>query len=141
MQSSATNWLKLRLRAAIQSARLSFAGVRGVRPARAGRSVALDKAEATGLRLRLALAAPPEQQSRRRADTSRKEEACAERSSCRDRQVRPQLGADVRRFAEPLAQRVRGGRELVALGLEIAADVLGGAAVTHACHRPSARRQ
>src|SRR5437764_5147686 len=137
MQSSARNCEKLRLRIAIQSARLSFAGVRGARPAGAERSVAVDKPKATDLRLRIALATAAEEQPRRRADAACEEETCTEGASGGDRQVRPQLGADVRRLADALAQRLGCACELFALELEVAPDVLHGAAVMHVCHRSS----
>src|SRR5439155_9030177 len=141
MQSSAKSWEKVRLRIAIQSARPRFAGVRGGRPTRPERSVAVDKPKATDLRLRIALATAAEEQPRRRADASCEEEACTERTRSDDGQVRPQLRADVRRLAHAFAQRLRCACELLALELEIASDVVERAAVMHPCHRSSMHRR
>src|SRR3954452_8451295 len=104
MQSSAMNSAKLRLSAASQSAGLSFSGELGACPAVVSRSVAVDNAEAAELCLRLALAPAPEDQPRGGTDATGEQEAHPERADCDGRQVRAQLGADVRRLADLLAQ-------------------------------------
>src|SRR2546423_1917194 len=81
MQSSAMNSWKLRLSAAIHSARLSRCGALGGRPtcrrSVAVRSVAVDKAEATDLCLGRTLSAAPHQQPHGRADAAGAHEAGA----------------------------------------------------------------
>src|SRR6266545_5353974 len=105
MQSSRMNSRKLLLSAASHSLRLRRPGERAFRPTRAGCSVAVDKAEATDLRLRLAFAPAPEDQARRRTDAAGQQEADAERTDRRGRKVGAQLAADVGGLAEALAQR------------------------------------
>jgi len=70
MQSSFMNSEKLRLSEASHSETLSFSGEVGVRPTRASRSVAVDKAEAAEPGLRLAFASAPEDQARRGTEPS-----------------------------------------------------------------------
>src|SRR5215208_1927003 len=82
MQSSCMNSEKLRFSAESHSARLSRSGEEGERPTFA-RSVAVDKAEAAHLGLRLAFAAAPEDQTRGCADAAGDEEPNRDRA-CRD---------------------------------------------------------
>jgi hypothetical protein len=134
MQSSCKNSEKERLSAARHSLRLSFCGELGARPTGAFRPVAVDKAEAADLGLRLLFASAAEDQPCGRADPTGEDEAEAERA-CRDgRKVGAKLAADVRRFADALAQRVGSLGELLALGLDLAANVLERAGVP-TCHR------
>src|SRR5438445_9597418 len=134
MQSSCMNSETARLNAASHSPRLSCCGELGAWPAVASRSVAVDKAETAGLRLRLAFAYPSEDQPCGRADATGEDEAEAERP-CRDgRKVGAELAADVRRLADALAQRLRGVGELLTLGLDLAANLLEGAGIP-TCHR------
>src|SRR3954471_10018778 len=83
-----------------------------------------DQREAADLGGLLALAAAPHEQARGGADAAGGEEAQAERAACDERELRAELSGDVGRLAELLAQRVDGVRELLALRLELAADVL-----------------
>src|SRR5438874_8159685 len=130
MQSSLMNSEKLRFNTAIHSPRLSRSGERGTRPAAARRcSVAVDKAEAAELGLRLAFAPAPEDQTRARTDPTRQEEADAERAHGDGRQVLAQLSADVRRLAEARAQAVRRVGQLLAFRLDLPPDVGDGARV------------
>src|SRR5438105_6955417 len=139
MASSAVNSLKLRLSAEIQSERLSRSGPVGALPTSAVGSVAVDKAEAADPSLLLAFAAASEDQAHRRADAAGQEESRTQRTDRDRREVRAHLAGDVRRLAEAVPQRVGRGRELLALRLEVAAHVLGGAAVaTSWSHRSSA---
>src|SRR5436190_3795332 len=135
MQSSAMNCEKLRFSAAIQSRRLSFSGPRGARPARGARarSVVVDKAEPADTCSRRSFAPATEEQTRRRADAAREQEPDSERARSDD----GELCAELRRDVRCVAQRVRGRGELVALGLEVAANVVDRAAVTRLCHRSS----
>src|SRR3954463_6129114 len=139
MASSAKKALKLRLMTAIQSERLRRSGLPGACPTRERRSVAVDKAEAAESGLLLALSTPSEDQACRRTHTARQEEPGPQRAGGHDRQLRAHLARDVRRLAEALAERLGGRRELLALRLEVAADVVRRAcAVIRGCHRSSA---
>src|SRR6266700_8234152 len=137
MQSSFRNAVKLHLKAASHSARFSFSGELGTRPAVASRSVAVDNAEAAELRLRLTLPPAAEDQPCGRAYASRYEEADAERADRHRREVGAKLGADVGRFTDLLAQRVRRSGELLALGFDVTANFVERAAVATG-HRASA---
>src|SRR5438270_222930 len=73
-----------------------------------------------------------------RADPAREDEAGAERSDRDDRQLPAELPGEVGRLTDLLAELVDGRGELLALGLDVAPDLLGRAAVTTR-HRSSAR--
>ena len=114
----------LRFSAEIHSPRLSRSGEPGTRPTVARRcSVAVDKAEAADLGLRLAFATAPEHQARRRTDPARQQESDPERPGRGRREVPAQLPANVRRLAEARAKVLRGVGELLALRLDVAPDV------------------
>src|SRR5437762_2261402 len=136
MQSSRMNADKLLLKAPSHSEALSFCGESGGRPKRARCSVAVDKAEAAKLGLRLAFASAAEDQARRRADSSRQQESHAERPGGDDGQVRPHLGADVRRFVDARAQGFGRAGELLPFGFDVAPNLLDGARVATG-HRSS----
>src|SRR4051812_27523772 len=126
MQSSRMNSAPARLSAASHSRSDRRSGELGVLPTRARCSVAVDKAEAAERGFRLAFAAAAEDQARRRADATRQQEADAERSDRDGRQVRAQLAGDVGGLADALAQRLGSVRQLLALGLDLAANVRDG---------------
>src|SRR5947209_1188164 len=137
MQSSRMNSEKLRLSAASHSAPLSPPGELGLRPRCDSRSVAVDKAEATELRLGLALASATEDQARSRADPAAQDEAEAERPCRRHGKVRTKLCADVRRLADALAQSLRRFGQLLALGFDLAPNVFERPGVSTGRHRSS----
>src|SRR5712691_8373769 len=110
MQSSALNSEKLRLSAAVQSAWLSRRGELGARPTCDSLSAAVGPAA--------------EDQPHGRADSAGKEEAHAERAHRDGREVRAELAADVRRFADALAQGLRSAGELFPLRLDVVANLL-----------------
>src|SRR6266542_4172985 len=130
MQSSAMNCLAARLKTAIHSAALNRSGPVGARPVFAGDSVPVDNGEATETGSLAALRAPARQEPHGRADTAGQKEAGAQRPRRHHRQLRAQLGADVRRFTDLGAQDVDCRGELVALGLDLAANLFERAAVT-----------
>src|SRR5947199_2165058 len=136
MQSSRMKAEKLPLSAPNHSEALSFSGESGGRPTRARCSVAVDKAEAAELGLRLAFAAAPEDQARRRADSSGQQKSDAERPCSDDRQVRLHLGADVRCFPDACAQAFGRAGELLPLRLDVLPNLLDGARVATG-HRSS----
>src|SRR6266542_2612082 len=122
MQSSCRNREKLRLRTASHSVRLKRCRELGGRPTLAGRSVA---------------APTPEDHPRGRAQTAGEDEAETDRP-CRDRrEIGAELALDIRCLAETLAERVGRVGQLLAFGLDLAANVLEGSAVS-ICHRSSA---
>src|SRR5436190_13466892 len=124
MQSSRMNALKLPFSAAIHSPRRSRSGELGVRPTRARPcSVAVDKAEAPDLGLRVAFASPPEDQSRGRADPSCQKKPDAECADGCRHQVGAQLPAHVGDLFETVAQRLRSAGQLLTLVLDVAPDV------------------
>src|SRR6266850_6300978 len=123
MQSSLTNEATLRLNAASHSVRLSLPGELGARAPVASRSAADDKAEAAELSFRLALPPAPEDESCGRADPSRQQEAHAERADRHRRKIGTQLGADVGRLADLVPEHVGRAGKLLALGLDVAADL------------------
>src|SRR5687768_11249574 len=127
MQSSAMNCLPARLNAATHSPIESLSGPAGARPARA--SVAVDKGEPPQAGLRRTLATSAREQPHRCPDPAGDQEARAERARCDDRQLRPQLRPDVGRLADLRAQVIDRVGELLALGLDLAANLLEGAAV------------
>src|SRR6478609_8701488 len=138
MASSAMNSLKLRLTAAIQSERLSRSGPPGAWPTSARSSVAVDKAEAADLGHLFALSTPSEDQPHRGADAAGEQEAGAERARRDRREVRAHLPGDVRGLIDALAERLGRGREVLALRLQVAANVGGRARVVRpGCHRSS----
>src|SRR5207244_12736231 len=96
MQSSCMNSETARLNAASHSPRLSCRGELGAWPAVASRSVAVNKAEAADLRLRLAFASPAKDQPRSRADSAGEDEAEAERARSDGRKVGAELAAELR---------------------------------------------
>src|SRR5947199_6758219 len=139
MQSSFMNSEKLRLSALNHSEPFSFSGEAGACPTRASRSVAVDKAETADLGLRLAFASTPEDQARGRPDPSGQQKSDAERARRDDRKVGAKLGADVRCFADALAQRLRCAGQLLSLGFDVTPDLLDGARVATG-HRSSVPR-
>src|SRR5436309_3135087 len=137
MQSSFMNSEKLRLSEASHSEAVSFSGEVGARPARASRSVAVDKAEAAELGLRLAFATAPEDQTCSGTDPSGQQKPDAERARRDDRKVGTNLRADVGRFADALAQRLGRARELLSFGFDVPPDLVHRARVPTG-HRSSA---
>ncbi len=133
MQSSAMNCRNVRLKTAIHSSRRRRSGPEGARPSPAGASVAVANGEAAETGLRSALPAAAHEQSHGRADAAREDEPDAEGTRRDDRQLRAQLGADVGRLVDLRAKRVDGAGQLVALALDLQADLFGGAAVTGHC--------
>src|SRR6266550_3339854 len=123
-QSSFMKPAKLRLNAVSHSVGFSFSGELGACPAVASRSVAVDKTEAAELCLCLALPSAPEDQPSGRADASRQQEAHTERADHNHREVRAQLGSDVRRLADLFAKRLSGAGKLFPLRLDVAANLL-----------------
>src|SRR4051812_31600840 len=115
MQSSRMNEAPVRLSTASHSPRPRCSGELGARPTVARCSVAVDKAEPAQSRFRLAFAPATEDQACGRSDSTREQEADAERSHCHSRQVRPQPAADVGGLADALPQRLGGPGELLAL--------------------------
>src|SRR5262245_62409515 len=139
MQSSLRNCLPVRLKTSSQSRALRRSGPLGARPSRASRSVAVDKGEPPEAGLRRALATAPREEPHRRADAPGEEEARAEGRRRNDGQVGPQLRPDVRYVLDLGPEVVDGVSELFALGLDLEADLLHGAAVIRG-HRPSMHR-
>src|SRR6266536_2531089 len=123
MQSSLMKAERLRFSAASHSALLSRSGERGARPSRARRSVAVDKAEATDLRLRLAFARAPEDQPGGRAHAACEQDAQAQGTRRCHRKIRPQLAADGGRLAKAVSKRVRGVVEVRSLRLDLAPNL------------------
>jgi hypothetical protein len=121
MQSSFMNSEKLRLNAARHPPSFRRVGEPGVRPTCA---VAVDKAEAAEPCLRLALPPATEDQARGRADPAGQHEAETQRASGDRRQVGAQLAADVGCLADALAEVVRRPGQLLALRLDVAANLL-----------------
>src|SRR5437870_7969630 len=103
MQSSARNRRRARLKTSSHS--------RGVA------SVAVDKREPAEPRLSVALTPAPGEQAHRGADSARDEEACAERAGGDHRELRAQRRADAG------TERVDGVGELVALRLDLSANL------------------
>src|SRR3954470_4128433 len=129
------NCLKLRFSASTHSVRESFCGPAGAAPPACS---VVDNAEAAELHSRIALASAAEQQPCSRAHATREEEPDGECSTRHDREVRPHLSGNVGPFADALAERIGSVRELLALELEIAADVVRPAGfVTLPLHRSS----
>src|SRR2546423_11732324 len=118
MQSSARNCLPARLKTASHSPAGNRSGPEGGRP-----SVAVDNGEPAEASLRPALAATPGEQAHRGADTSRNDEARSQRAGCEDRQLRAQVRP----------HRADGIGELLALRLDLAANLFEVAAVTGHC--------
>src|SRR3954453_1339956 len=139
MQSSAMNCLPVRLKASSHSRKLSRSGPLGAWPVRAVASVAVDKREPPEAGLRPAFASTTCHQPHRRADAASDEEARTKGSGRDDRELRADLRADVGRLADLGTEVVDGGCELVALGLDLAAHLLGRAVVGASCHRTSTR--
>ena len=127
MQSSFMNLEKARLKEAIHSDRFSFAGDFGAWPARASGSVALDNAKATELGHGLAFASAPEDQPRGRADSSSQEKSHSESAERDDRQIGAELPRDVGCLANFLPETVGRAGQLVALDLDVAANLVDGA--------------
>jgi hypothetical protein len=121
MQSSFMNSEKLRLIAATHSPRESRCGDEGVRPTC---SVAVDKAETAELGFRLAFPSAAEDQPRGGADATREEKSGTQRACGHGGQIRTQLRADVRCFADFLSEVLGGSGELFPLGFDIAPDLL-----------------
>src|SRR3954453_6157168 len=130
MQSSAMNCLSVRLKTSIHSPQESFSGLAGARPR--GVSVAVDKGERAEACFLPALPTAAHQQPHGSADPARYDEADAQRGRRGDGQFALELLVDV----HPRAQVVDGVGEAVALRLDVAANLLGGAAVTFG-HCPS----
>src|SRR5580765_5805805 len=124
MQSSFMNLEKARLKDAIHSDRLSFSGDSGAGPVRASRSVAVDNTKATELGLGLAFASAPEDQPRGRPDSSRQEKAHSESADRDDRQIGAELPRDVGRLADLITQAVGGSGKLLALDLDVVANLV-----------------
>src|SRR5262249_8743399 len=101
--------------------------------------VPVDKGERAELRLRCPFPAPASHQPHRRADPAGEHEAGSERADRHRGELRPQPRPDVRDLLEAAAEILDGVGELVALGLDVAANLLFGAAVT-GCHRSSRPR-
>src|SRR5688572_11547122 len=128
------------LPAATQSPRVRRVGLRGGLPvATRVKSVAVDKLELAQPRARSALTTASGEVAHRRAHSPREEEPRPERPSSREREPLAELRRDVRGLAEVGAQLLDGGGEALALGLDVAADLLRGAAVTFR-HRSSGSR-
>src|SRR5215216_433613 len=136
MQSSAMNSLPARLNTSSHSRALSRSGPAGVWPTSARLSVAVDEREAAKARLLAAFAASPEEQPGGCADPARDHKARAERAGGDDGEVRAKLCRHVRRLAHLVAQLFDRVRELLALQLDVVADLLRRARVTR--HRSSA---
>src|SRR5215208_1751397 len=136
MQSSAMNSLKLRLKTCAHSRVVSRSGPGGVCPTSGRASVAVDDGEAAKARPLGSLPPAAEEEAGRRADASGEEEAGSERAGRDDGQVRAKLCGDVRRLADLVAELLDRVCELLALLLDVPADLLGGASVIR--HRSSA---
>src|SRR3954469_220127 len=130
MQSSAMNCLSVRLKTSIHSPQESFSGLAGARPREV--SVAVDKGERAEACFLPALSTAAHQQPHGRADPAGDDEADAQCRGRGDGQLAFELLVDVHARAEV----VDGVGETVALCLDVAADLLGGAAVTFG-HCPS----
>src|SRR5690349_459052 len=134
MQSSARNCLNVRLKVSTHSPSPRRAGESGAAP----RSVvAVDKGERAELRLRRPFAATAGEKPHRRAEPAREEEARPERTCGDERQLRAELPADVRCVADAGAEIVDRARELLALGLDVAPNLLRRSSVS-GCHCSSA---
>src|SRR3954452_19917157 len=125
MQSSARNSLKARLNAAIHSPRDRRVGSGGTCPTSAVGLVAVEEREAADTGSLVTFAAAPREVAHRRADAAREDEPGRRRGPGDERQFCPQLAGDVGRLAERGAELLHGLRELLALGFEVAADLLG----------------
>src|SRR5205085_5831742 len=79
---------------------------------------------AADARLVVALAATPREVAERRADPTGEHEAQRRRACGDERELRLQLAADVRCLAELAAQLLDSSGQLLALGVELAADLL-----------------
>src|SRR4030081_3066251 len=139
MQSSFRNAEKVRLNTVSHSAGLSFSGELGTCPTGVSRSVAVDNAEAAERRFRLALPPAPEDEPGSGADAARQQETDPERPGRNHGEIGAQLGADVGRLADLLAERLRRTGQLFSLGLDVAAHLLEGPTVATG-HRSSAPR-
>src|SRR4051794_24214497 len=133
MQSSSMNCFAVRLKTSRHSPKPSFRGLRGVAPARAVSVVAVDKGERAELRLRRPFPAAAREQPHRRADSAGEEETRPERAGGDDRQLRPELGADVGDLRDAAAELLDRVGQLLALGLDVAANLGRRASVTR-CH-------
>src|SRR5919201_5127373 len=133
MQSSAMNWPNARLRTSTHSRRLSRRGLAGTRPVIVERvcgSDAVDNGEGPHARLRRALPAPAHEQPHRRPDPAGKHEPGSERAGRDERQLAAQLAGDVRHLADASAQLIDRTGQLLALRLDVTADLLRRASVT-----------
>ena len=122
MQSSARNCRNVRLKTATHSAALTPPGARQ----RARQSRATERPRRRSL-------PAASKEAHRRADAACDDEPDAESARRDDRQLRAQLGADVGRLGDSVAKRVDGAGQLLALGLDLQADLFGAAAVTGHC--------
>src|SRR6266540_3071967 len=129
-QSSAMNCFAVRLKTSSHSRAESLCGPGGTCPTSGPASAAVDKREASGLRLRLALAAAAREQSHRRADPAGEEEAGTRRAGCEH----GELGAHHRAHVRGGTQLVDRVCELLPLALDLAADVVGYAPVRSGHH-------
>src|SRR5712691_5328892 len=138
MQSSARNCWNVRLKTATHSRAESFCGPDGGLPVSGRvRSATVDKLEAAHAGLRLAFAAPAGAQAHRGADAAGEHETGAERAGGDERELRPELPRHVGRLAEPFAQRLDRTREPLALGLDVAPDLLRSSSVRAHSERSS----
>src|SRR5215468_570694 len=133
MQSSEMKCFPAALTTSSQPRAPSRAGL----PVRGGLLVVpVDKGERAHLRLRRPFPTSAGQQPHRRPDSACEHESRSESADSDDGELRPQPPPDVRDLHEPTAQVLHSLRELVALGLDVAANLLRAAAVT-GCHRSS----
>src|SRR5688500_6718568 len=125
MQSSDRNCFAARLSAASQSRAFRRCGPDGTFPTSAwpAESAAVDKPEATCLCLRLSFAPTPREEAHRRAEPACEHEPRRRPAGGERRELR----AELRGHVCCLAELVDRGCELLALSLDLAADVVGGA--------------
>src|SRR6478672_1508281 len=123
VQSSLTNRFAACLKTAGHSDQVVRVGSRGSR-LRAVSVVAVDKGKRAKLRLRRPFPAPARKQPHRRADPAGGEETCPERAGRHERKLRAKSPDDVRCLGETAAEVLHRAGQLLALQLDVAADLL-----------------